>query len=126
MQKRVAKAKNNARKRWQKEYINSWMESQRISGKQAKAPEVGERILVVREETNRSEWKKGKVLRQVKGRDGVIRGVELLHKGRSIVRPLQLVCPLEIRCTEKREERKNDQKVKNTSKEERQAAIEAN
>ena len=42
------------------------MESQRINGKQAKAPEVGEIVLVVGEEKNRSEWKKGKVLRQVK------------------------------------------------------------
>ena len=76
MQKRVAKAKNNAWKRWQREYINSLMESKRINGKQAKAPEVGEIVLVVGEEKNRSEWKKGKVLRQGKGRDGVTRGVE--------------------------------------------------
>ena len=31
MQKRVAKAKNNAWKRWQREYINSLKESQRTS-----------------------------------------------------------------------------------------------
>ena len=125
MQKRVAKAKNNAWERWQREYINSLMESQRINGKQAKAPEVGEIVLVVGEEKNRSEWKKGKVLRQVKGRDGVTRGVVLLHKGHEIERPLQLVCPLEIRCSEKIEEKKNDQRVKNTSKEKRQAAVDA-
>ena len=125
MQKRVAKAKNNAWKRWQREYINSLMESQRINGKQAKAPEVGEIVLVVGEEKNRSEWKKGKVLRQVKGRDGVTRGVVLLHKGHEIERPLQLVCPLEIRCTEKIEDKKNDQRVKNTSREKRQAAVDA-
>ena len=42
MQKRVAKTKNNAQKRWQREYISSLIESHRINRKQAKAPEVGE------------------------------------------------------------------------------------
>ena len=125
MQKRVAKAKNNTWKRWQREYINSLKESQRINEKQAKAPEVGEIVLVVGEEKNRCGLKKGKVLRQVKGRDGVTRGVVLLHKGHEIERPLQLICPLEIRSTEKIEETKNDQKVKNTCKEKRQAAVDA-
>jgi hypothetical protein len=50
------------------------MESQRINGKPAKAREIGEVVLVMGEEKNRSEWKKGKVLRQVKGKDGVVRG----------------------------------------------------
>ena len=106
MQKRVAKAKNNAWKHWQREYINSLMESQRINGEQAKAPEVGGIVLVVGEEKNRSEWKKEKVLRQIKGRDGVTRGVVLLHKGHEIERPFQLVCPLEIRCAETIEEKR--------------------
>ena len=66
MQKRITKAKANAWKRWQREYIHSLMESQRINGKPAKAPEIGEIVLVIGEEKNRSEWKKGKVLRQVK------------------------------------------------------------
>ncbi|CAB3995149.1 Hypothetical predicted protein [Paramuricea clavata] len=66
MQKRIAKAKNNAWKRWQREYVHSLMESQRVNGKPVNAPEVGEVVLVVGEEKNRSEWKKGKVVRQVK------------------------------------------------------------
>ena len=77
------------------------MKSQRINGKQAKAPEVGEIVLVVGEEKNRSERKEGKVLRQFKGRGRVVRGVVLSYKGHEIERPLQLICPLEIRCTEK-------------------------
>ena len=62
MQKRIAKAKNNAWKRWQREYIYSLMESQRVNGKPVNAPEVGEVVLVVGEEKNRSEWKKGRVV----------------------------------------------------------------
>ncbi|CAB4035463.1 Hypothetical predicted protein, partial [Paramuricea clavata] len=71
MQKRIAKAKNNAWKRWQREYVHSLMESQRVNGKPVNTPEGGEVVLVVGEEKNRSEWKKGKVVRQVKGKDGV-------------------------------------------------------
>ena len=40
---------------------------------------------------------KGKVVKYVKGNDGVIRGVIVLHKGNYLERPVQLVCPLEIR-----------------------------
>ena len=122
----IAKAKNNAWKRWQREYIHSLMESQRVNGKPVNAPEVGEVVLVVGEEKNGSEWKKGRVVRQVKGKDGVVRGVVLLHKGHTIERPLQLVCPLEIRCTTQIEQRKNEEKqtVENERKK-RGAAIEA-
>ena len=41
---------------------------------------------------------KGRVIRHVKGKDGVVREVILLHKGNHIQRPLQRVCPLEIKC----------------------------
>ena len=46
---------------------------------------------------DRGEWKKGKVVQHIHGRDGVIRGVKLLHNKRLIERPLNLVCPLEIK-----------------------------
>lgn len=36
-------------------------------------------------------------MRHVRGRDEVIRGVTLLHKGHHIERPLSLVCLLEIK-----------------------------
>ena len=40
---------------------------------------------------------KGKVEKFIKGKDNVVRGVILRHKGHLIERPLQAVCPLEIR-----------------------------
>ena len=52
------------------------------------------------EEKNRGEWMKGRVIRHVKGRDGEVRGVTLLHKENHIQWPLQLVCPLEIKCSQ--------------------------
>lgn len=39
-------------------------------------------------------------MRLIKGKDDVVRGVTLLHKVHTIDRPLQLVCPLEIRTVE--------------------------
>ena len=57
----------------------------------------GEIVLVVGDERNRGKWKKGRVMRHVRGRDGLIRGVTLLHKGHHIERPLSLLCPLEIK-----------------------------
>ncbi|CAB3988423.1 Hypothetical predicted protein [Paramuricea clavata] len=63
-------------------------------------PKVGEIVLVLGEEKNCGLWKKGKVLRLILGKDGVVRGVVLRHKGHEIERPIQLVCPLEIRSSE--------------------------
>ena len=63
-------------------------------------PEVGEIVLVVGGQKNRSIWMKGKVSHHIKGRDGIVREAVLLHKGHEIERPLELLCPLEIRSAE--------------------------
>ena len=73
------------------------MEGHRLNKEEGATPVVGEVVLVVGDEKNRGEWKEGKVMRLIQGKDGVVRGVILLHKGHTIERPLQLVCPLEIR-----------------------------
>ena len=97
LNKRLREAKNHVWKRWRHEYVHCLMETHRITRKTAKAPDIGEIVLIVADEKNRAKWKKGRVMRHVRGRDGVIRGVILLHKGHHIERPLTLVCPLEIK-----------------------------
>ena len=72
--------------RW--EYAYGLLESQRINCKGAKAPEVGEVVLVVGNGKNRGEWKKWKVLRQARGREGAVRGVVLLHKWQTTQRQI--------------------------------------
>ena len=47
----------------------------------AHVPEVGEMVLMLGEEKNRGRWKKEKVIRIVRGADGVARGMILLYKG---------------------------------------------
>ena len=97
MNKRLEEAKAHAWRRWKREYIHSLMEGHRLNKEEGATPVVGEVVLVVGDEKNRGEWKKGKVTRLIQGKDGVVRGVILLHKGHTNERPLQLACPLEIR-----------------------------
>ena len=97
MNKRLEEAKAHAWRRWKREYIHSLMEGHRLNKEEGATPVVGEVVLVVGDEKNRGEWKKGNVSCLIQGKDGVVRGVILLHKGHTIERPLQLVCSLEIR-----------------------------
>ena len=78
-------------------YAHSLMETHRITHKTAKVPDVGEIVLIVADEKNRGGWKKGKIVRHIRGKDGVVRGLSLLQMGHHIDRPLNLVCPLQIR-----------------------------
>ena len=80
--------RQHVRPRWKREYICGLMESHRIRRGTRIYPEVEEVVLIVREEENRGEWKKGLVL--------VLRGVVLQHKGHTIERPLNLVCSLDV------------------------------
>ena len=100
MAKRLENAKANAWKRWKREYVHSLMESHRLNKETGTIPQVGENVLIIGDEKNRREWRKGKVVRLIKGKDDVVRGVTLLHKRHTIDQPLQLVCPLEIRTVE--------------------------
>ena len=85
--------------RWRSEYIHSLMEQHRVNKIPSDYPYVGEVVLVVGDERNKAEWRKAKVVCHIRGRDGVVRGVVLLSKGHHIERPLNLVCPLEIRSS---------------------------
>jgi hypothetical protein len=67
---------------------------------------------------------KGKVTRIVKGVDGVARGVVLLHKGNRLERPLQAICPLEIRSVTAETVEKKEEPIKPV-RERRKAAVDA-
>lgn len=84
--------------------LYSLMELHRIVKGDGQLPNIGEVVLVIGDEKNRELWKKAKVLRRIVGKDGVVRGVVLLHKGHKIERPIQVVCPLEIRSKDLRVE----------------------
>ena len=72
---------------WKREYFHGLMESHHIRTGAQNYWEGEEVVLIVREEKNRGEWKKGLFLR----------GVFLWHKDHTIERPLNLVCSLETK-----------------------------
>lgn len=62
-------------------------------------PNVGSLVLIKGEEKNRNKWKIGKVVRLIRGRDQVVRGVQLQTGKGTIERPIQLIYPaLELQC----------------------------
>ena len=69
LNKRLREAKNHAWKRWRHEYVHSLMETHRITCKVANVPDIGDIVLIVADEKNRGEWKKGKVVRHIQGKD---------------------------------------------------------
>ena len=99
-QRRLQHTREHTWRRWSSEYVRSLMEQHRMKRSDAVIPGVGEIVLVVGEQKNRGIWMKGKVLHHIKGRDGIVRGAVLLHKGHKIERPLELLYPLEIRSAE--------------------------
>ena len=99
-QRRLQHAREHAWRRWTREYVRCLMEQHLMNRSDAVIPGVGEIVLVVSKQKNRGIWKKRKVLRHIKGRDGIIWGTVLLHKGHEIERPLELLCSLEIRSAE--------------------------
>ena len=87
MAKRLEDAKANAWKHWKRENVYSPIESHRLNKETGTIPQVGEIVLIIGDEKNRGEWRKGKVVRLIKGKDDVVRGVTLLHKRHTIDRP---------------------------------------
>ena len=123
---RLNEERQHVWQRWKKEYVYGLMESHRIKRGECDYPEIGEIILIIGDEKNRGEWKKGRVLRHIRGRDRVVRGVGLLHKGNQIQPPLQLICPLEIRSRhEGNKEELAETRVQGRTIERRRAAVDA-
>jgi hypothetical protein len=81
--KRLTMARQHAWSRWQREYIHGLIKMgyDRVNKSTSPVPDIGEIVLIVGDEKNRRRWMKGKVVKYVKGKDGVIRGVIVLHKG---------------------------------------------
>ena len=53
-----------------------------------------------------------KVVKHVKEKDGVVRGVIILHEGNYLERPVQLVCSLEIRSVVKEDKENHNASTK--------------
>ena len=102
MEKRLRKAKDEMWKRWRTEYVRALRHD--ITQKKQYYPELGEVVLVVSDSKNKHEWHHGLVCEHLPGKDGVVRGVRMIVRDKIWERPIQLVCPLEIRSTMTQEE----------------------
>lgn len=65
------------------------------------------------------------MIRIVRGADGVARGVILLRKGKQLERPIQYVCPLEIRSMEDEPTQGTNPERTEPIRERRRAAVNA-
>ena len=80
-------------KRWQTEYVRALLRERHVTKTTPFHPEIGEVVSVVADSKNRHEWHHGLVCELWKGKDGVVRGVQMIVRNKVKERPLQLVCP---------------------------------
>lgn len=63
----------------------------------AKIPKTGAVVLLKEDIKNRAQWRIGRVVGRIIGKDGVTRGLKIkLGNGYIVERPLQLICDLEV------------------------------
>ena len=99
----LQRTKRLLKKRWQTEYLHA-LRDQRNKVRPQEVPVPGSVVLITDHLSGngfKPQWSLGKVLSQIRGRDGVVRGLRLKNsKGYEIERPLELIRPLEIQCAE--------------------------
>ena len=85
--------------RWRSEYLTSLREYQKLQNtrKLSRIPELNHIVIINDDKLPRHQWRLGRIIELIKGRDGKIRAVKLLvGKSRSVIdRPINLVYPIE-------------------------------
>ena len=92
--------RDNVRKRWLNEYLHALQErfnSRPEAQHGTTCMEKGSLVLIKDTTKNKANWKVGRIINPIVGKDGVTRGYKILTgSGYVIERPQQLVCDLEI------------------------------
>jgi hypothetical protein len=106
---------------WQSQYLTSLREKSRWTHKDPKGsidsvPQVDQVVLIKEPLLPRNRWRYGRIVRQIPSKDGAIRAVQVRTARGPIVRPVNLLCPLECAATEAnhRKQNQNQQGVKST------------
>ena len=85
--------------RWRPEYLTSLREYQKLQNtrKLSRISELNHIVIINDDKLPRHQWRLGRIIELIKGRDGEIRAVKLLvGKSRSVIdRPINLVYPIE-------------------------------
>ena len=99
MEKRVRKAKEEMWNRWTTDNVRALREKHDVTKVKPYHPDIGEIVLAVGDSKNKREWKYGLIVELLKGKDKVVRGVKMIVNNNVWERPVQLICPLEIKST---------------------------
>jgi len=93
--------------RWTGEYLKSLRERHNLKHKTKEMTvQPGDVVLIQGSKRNRGKWNIGIVVKLIKGRDGVVRGIRL-RAGRSYLeRAIQHLYPMELSCDQVQEEQK--------------------
>ena len=98
--------------RWRKEYLTDLREHHRCKEEGLSKVSEGEVVLVHEDNAKRSNWKMGKVVGLISGKDSEVRGakVKLITKGKAVFvnRALQKLYPLEVRSVTRECENPSD------------------
>ena len=91
----LEKTKKQFWNQWHRLYLPTL---QRRGKWQTNCPNIreGDIVLLLKENAKRHTWPLAKVVETFQGRDGLVRSVKLLCDGKEIIRPIQLVVPLEV------------------------------
>ena len=90
MEKRLRRAKDEMWKRCRTEYIRALRERHDVTQKKQYYPELGEVVLVVSDSKNKHESHHGLVCEHLTGKDGVVRGVQMIVRNKIWERPYNL------------------------------------
>ncbi len=100
IEKRIRAAKQVMWDRWTTEYVRALKEKHDVTKVKPFHPDIGEVVLVVGENKKRHEWHHGLVCELLRGKnDDIVRGVRMIVRNKIWERPIQLICPLEIKST---------------------------
>ena len=94
----VKTSREHLKKRWITEYIHALEERSRVQHSKGEViPKRGSVVMITDNSKIKQNWRIGRIIDDIVGKDGVVRGYRL-RTGRGFVveRPLQLVCDLEI------------------------------
>ena len=98
-QKYVKKCKDVAWRRWQREYVTALRERHNMQHKfKSVNINVGHVVMIKDESKKRGKWKIGIISELFQGKDDQIRDARVKTPCGYLVRPIQLLYPLELHC----------------------------